>query len=485
MRQIPLAVALLLASACGQTKEQPSAKPSPAPAAEPPKAPEVHTEKRGPLSWIEDDYPAALARARAEKKPLFVDEWALWCHTCLSMRSYVFTDPTLEPFADRFVWLGIDTEQPKNAPAVAKLTPEVWPTFYLIDPTDEAILGKWAGSGSAAQMRAFLADGERAMQQAHASEATGNDPLALLIRGDRAAQARQYAEAAALYEQALAKAPADWPRRVDVLSSWLMVLWRSDPSKCLDLGLTRMGDTGNAASAADFAAFAVFCADEVEQANNEKKAPRDPRIEKVRRAAVAHWQKLVDQPAAPLTADDRGDVYGLLVLTLGQLGDKKGARTAAEKRLALLDKAVAEAPDAMAAATYDWARADSYLALGRGDEAIAFLEKREAGAPDDYNPPYWLARVLMQLGRYPDALAAMDRALAKITPPRKGAALSIKATIQEKMGDKPAAAATLRDLIAHYKTLPPGLIRPGQVEGAEKRLAALEPAKDPAKDPAK
>ena len=30
------------------------------------------------LSFIEDDYPRALAEARARKVPLFVDAWAPW-----------------------------------------------------------------------------------------------------------------------------------------------------------------------------------------------------------------------------------------------------------------------------------------------------------------------------------------------------------------------------------------------------------------------
>jgi hypothetical protein len=30
------------------------------------------------LPWIADDYPKALAEARARKLPLFVDSWAPW-----------------------------------------------------------------------------------------------------------------------------------------------------------------------------------------------------------------------------------------------------------------------------------------------------------------------------------------------------------------------------------------------------------------------
>ncbi len=30
------------------------------------------------LPFIEDDYPKALAQARAKNLPIFVEEWALW-----------------------------------------------------------------------------------------------------------------------------------------------------------------------------------------------------------------------------------------------------------------------------------------------------------------------------------------------------------------------------------------------------------------------
>ncbi|MEO6420291.1 MAG: thioredoxin family protein, partial [Polyangiaceae bacterium] len=57
---------------------------------------------RRPLPFIEDDYAKALAEARAKHLPLFVDAWATWCHTCMSMRAYVFTDPLVMAKADAF-----------------------------------------------------------------------------------------------------------------------------------------------------------------------------------------------------------------------------------------------------------------------------------------------------------------------------------------------------------------------------------------------
>jgi hypothetical protein len=35
-------------------------------------------EVREALPFVEDDYPRALAEARAKKLPLFVDSWAPW-----------------------------------------------------------------------------------------------------------------------------------------------------------------------------------------------------------------------------------------------------------------------------------------------------------------------------------------------------------------------------------------------------------------------
>src|SRR3954452_17497429 len=107
------------------------------------------------LAFIEDDYPAAAARAKSEHKPIVSDTWATWCHTCLSMKRYVFPDPGLRPVAEAVVWLAIDSENPANKAFVDRFPLDAWPTFLVIDARDEKVVGRWIGSASVNDFRAF------------------------------------------------------------------------------------------------------------------------------------------------------------------------------------------------------------------------------------------------------------------------------------------------------------------------------------------
>src|SRR5512147_2252507 len=44
------------------------------------------------LPFVADNYPKALAEARAQRLALFIEAWAPWWQTCRSMRAFVLTD---------------------------------------------------------------------------------------------------------------------------------------------------------------------------------------------------------------------------------------------------------------------------------------------------------------------------------------------------------------------------------------------------------
>ncbi|MBA3542066.1 MAG: thioredoxin family protein, partial [Deltaproteobacteria bacterium] len=229
----------------GCKREQPVAKGA---------EPCAKAKQEGALAWIADDYPAALACAKQKKIPLVIDLWAPWCHTCLSMQSTVFTDPSLAVHAPRFVFVALDTDREVNAAVVAKFPPSAWPTFYAISP-DEAVLARFVGAASLAQFHAFLDSGARAL----AGGIAGAD--ARLLGAERAAAVKDYATADEELTIALEIAPKDWSRRADALTALIVAKTkRGDHAGCLTLAET--AELGNTAAATDFLITAMACADD-------------------------------------------------------------------------------------------------------------------------------------------------------------------------------------------------------------------------------
>src|SRR5262245_45795757 len=182
--QRAVVVTLLVVGAC--SKDAGSAPPGGAPAPARVPDPCAKAKPEGAMSWIDDDYPAALACAKAKKLPLVLDLWAPWCHTCLSMKSAVFTDASFAKDAPRFVFASVDTERDANAPVVAKFPLSAWPTFYVVGG-DEQVLARFVGGASIAQFHAFLDAGARG------GSPTGAD--AYLLAAERAMTAKDLAAA--------------------------------------------------------------------------------------------------------------------------------------------------------------------------------------------------------------------------------------------------------------------------------------------------
>ena len=156
----------------------------------------------GPLSFIEDDYPKALAEAREQHKPLFIDFWATWCHSCLSMQRFVLSDAGMKPVAEAVVWSSVETERDPNKAVVEKYPVDAWPTFLIVDPDSGAVLGRFLGSGAVQDLRAFVQDGVRAYREkgrpSDPAWAAQREADAARNRGDLKATADAYGRAVQL-----------------------------------------------------------------------------------------------------------------------------------------------------------------------------------------------------------------------------------------------------------------------------------------------
>ena len=407
-------------------------------------------EPKEALPFIEDDYGRAVALARQQKVPIFVDAWAPWCHTCRFMKAYVFSDPALKKQARRFVWLSIDTEKERNAPFLAKYPIEVWPTLMVVDPAREQAVLRWPGSVNVVQLGKLLDDGERA--------ARGDGELA---RADRLLAEGKKPEAAAAYRAALANLPADKrPRAIESLLGALQMA--HDTDGCAKAGVELVPAMPRGPSFANAVSIALSCAGEGKG--------------EARKAALATLEPLGDEAVKlpGLLADDRSGLYETMVDLRDEAGDAAGKKAVAARWLAFLESEAAKAPDIEKRAAFDPHRVNAALALGEPLRVEAELKQSERDLPGDYNPAARLALIYRAAGRLDDSLAAVDRALGKVYGPRAMRLYDLKADVQLKKGDRAGAKKTLEAALVAARALPVEQRRVESVAAIEKKLSTVQ-----------
>ena len=414
----------------------------------------------GPLTFIEDDYPKALAAARAQHKPLFVDFWATWCHSCLSMQRFVLADPGMKPVADSVVWASVETERDPNKAVVEMYPLDGWPTFLILDPDTGAVLGRFLGSGTVQDMRAFVQDGVRAYREkgkpADPAWAAQRDGDAARNRGDLKATAKAYGRAVQLSK-------ADDSQRPLRLNLYMSALLKTkDHRACVQTGLRDARNTPDSALGSDFQSYAFACAQNLPKG--------DPEAVRMHELAVARLREILARPDAPLAADDRSDALANLAEMLDVAGKHPEAVAVMQERAEVLEKAAGAAPDATMASTFDAHRADTYLYLKTPEKAEQILAQREKEMPQDYNPPARLARVLFEQKKLAEAESAIDRALARMDRgQRRVGILGLKAKILQAEGK--STAAVLREQLEVLRSLPRTQRRPDQEAEVERKLA--------------
>lgn len=411
------------------------------------------------LPFIHDDYPKALAEARRRSKPLFVDAWAPWCHSCQSLRAYVLTDPTLASLADDFVWLSVDTERDVNAEWIARHPHSALPTLWVIDPATDRPILKWAGTATASELRELLTvaigDARRS------AESPAMAATAAFVRGNRALAAGDAETAEKEHRAALAAAPKDHPHRARIVEALVTQLaLRKQSGPCAELAAAEAGGMANGTSRASVIVAGLGCA-------------RDA----VKNVEVELLLDLALRDAAArdghLLADDRSALYEEAVTTKSERGDAAGAHELAAEWATFLEGEAARAQTRDARASLDPLRLGAYLALGEPARAVPMLVQSEKDFPDDYNPPARLGRVYLEMKRLDDADKAADRAVARVYGPRAMRVFALKADIAKARGDRAGETKALEEALARSEA---SVLTQGQKairEALVKRLAAL------------
>jgi thiol:disulfide interchange protein len=93
----------------------------------------------------EHNLDAALKRAKAEKKQVFVDVWAEWCPPCQHLKNNVFPSPEAGAALSKVVpaSLMVQTKDGKNQPEAAaaakRFNVEGFPTLVVLDANGKEV----------------------------------------------------------------------------------------------------------------------------------------------------------------------------------------------------------------------------------------------------------------------------------------------------------------------------------------------------------
>lgn len=400
----------------------------------PPRAPVVASAR--PVTFVEDDAPRAMAEAKRAGKLVFVDAWAPWCHSCLSLRAFVLGDPRLAALDDRFVWLAVDTEKDQNAAFVAKYPNQVYPTLWVVDPLREEVVLQWPGNATVDELVALLDTASRA--PAARSAETAKLEAAFLL-ANRALASGDDQAAAAAYVELVIDTPAGSPllaRHVEAAVTTLSSV--EDHVRCAAVAATRGLGLPAGTSRATVLATGLACA---------REAKRETDAARLAEAVLS----AAEDPDARVLADDRSALYEELVEHRKASGDTEGAKRAATAWAAFLEGAASKAGSSRARAVFDAHRLSAYLALGQAERALPMLAESERDFPDDYNPPARLARALLELGRLEEARAACTRAASRVYGPRALRVLALAADVAKARKDVAGERAALEDALARTR----------------------------------
>ena len=372
------------------------------------------------------------------------------------MRAFVFTDKALERYAGRFVWLAVDTENAKNAKFLQKYPVAALPTLYVIDPQREAAVVHYVGGATVPQLTKLLTDGEHAMR---AKSQSASDSL--LASGEKLAAEGLTDESIKLYQQALEKAPKNWPRFGRTVETYMTALsMKPDNETCAEQAQVLYPRLKGTPSGANVASTGLSCATELK---------RPELIKSLEESTLEAF----NDPKIVMSGDDRSGMYAALADAREALGDEAGAHKLEEERLAYLEGEAAKAQTPEQRAVYDPHRLTLYIDLKMPEKAIPMLEQTARDFPKDYNPHARLALAYKAMGKYDEALAEIDRALALSYGPRRIGQFRTRVDILTAKGDKEGARKTLAEAITYAKSLPSGQRNEKTIAALEKKLTTL------------
>jgi tetratricopeptide (TPR) repeat protein len=160
----------------------------------------------------EGDFAAALAKAKKEKKYVFIDFYATWCGPCKMMDRQVYTDSAMAKAAAKYVNRKIDAEKGEGITLAKRYGVAAYPTMVIVDAAGKEV-NREQGFRPATHMVRFLDDtreGRGTIEGIEKQLAAGKDTYDNRVAlGEKYAQKGDHDLARAQFDKAIELDPSD------------------------------------------------------------------------------------------------------------------------------------------------------------------------------------------------------------------------------------------------------------------------------------
>lgn len=117
------------------------------------------------VKW-ETSLDAALKRAKAENKPLFVDVWAEWCPPCQMLKQKVFPTPEANQALMAYVPVSLMVQYKDRTPVkgnegmIDRFKVTAFPTLVIVDANGKELRRQVGAFSTGADFAAWLKSGK-------------------------------------------------------------------------------------------------------------------------------------------------------------------------------------------------------------------------------------------------------------------------------------------------------------------------------------
>jgi tetratricopeptide (TPR) repeat protein len=241
------------------------------------------------------------------------------------------------------------------------------------------------------------------------------------------------------------------------------LLARRASRRCVDFAARELPSMPPGTFAASVARRALQCARQDDDAGTADAT----------QSAAAALELIVRNPSQPLLPSFRSNLYEDLVRYHQQTSNKERAQRLTREWLGFLETESILARNRDQRRVFDDHKRRAYLELGTPAKSLPMMSKTTQDFPEDYTAQARLAQVFMELRRWPDALAEVDRAL----PAARGQGLLrlvlLKAEILGRLRRQPEAQELLRRALEDAERKPVAIDHDRLVKELRLKLAAL------------